>query len=76
LLQFIALFIVACSSNSSGFQQFLEKQPGKVFDLLIANGQVVDGTGKAAYLADVLVQGDSIVYIGEVDASRVQVRKP
>ncbi|MFC6999277.1 N-acyl-D-amino-acid deacylase family protein [Rufibacter roseus] len=75
LFLFSLLFIFACTPKSSSFQQFLGQQPSKVFDLLIFNGQVIDGTGKAAFKADVLVAGDSIVYVGEVDTALVQVRK-
>jgi len=33
------------------------------FDLVILGGQVVDGTGKPAYRADLAVEGDRIVRI-------------
>lgn len=36
------------------------------FDLLILNGTVVDGTGKAGYLADVGARGDTIAEIGNL----------
>ena len=35
---------------------------------LIKGGFVVDGTGKAGYTADVLVENDKIVKIGEICA--------
>ena len=37
-------------------------------DLVIRNGLVVDGTGAEAVKADVAIDGDSIVAIGEVAA--------
>ncbi len=39
-----------------------------MFDLLIKNGTVVDGTGGLAFPADVAVQGDEIAALGTIDA--------
>jgi len=37
-----------------------------MFDLIICNGQVVDGTGNPMYVADVAVQGDCIAAVGRL----------
>lgn len=37
-----------------------------MYDLLIQNGLIVDGTGDVPYPADVAVKGDTIVKIGEI----------
>ena len=44
-----------------------------MYDLLIQNGSVVDGTGSKAYLADVAAVDDEIVAIGKLegDATRI-----
>ncbi len=44
-----------------------------MFDVVIKNGHVLDGTGAAAYRADIGVRGDRIVAIGEIgnETSRV-----
>lgn len=43
-----------------------------MFDLIIKNGTVVDGTGSARFRADVAIKGDSIAGVGEItgDATR------
>lgn len=41
----------------------------EVFDLLLRGGEVVDGTGATRRRADVVVRGDRIVVVGEVDPS-------
>lgn len=38
-----------------------------MYDLLIKNGLVVDGSGDVPFLADVAVVGDSIEKIGHID---------
>ena len=37
------------------------------FDLIIKGGEVIDGTGKKAYRADVGAEGDTITAIGQLD---------
>ena len=44
--------------------------PAERFDLLIANGQVVDGSGQAAFVADVAIRGDEIIQIGRLETRR------
>ena len=36
------------------------------FDLIIKNGVLVDGTGSAKRVADIGIQGDKIIYIGDI----------
>jgi len=43
------------------------------YDLLIRNGQVVDGTGKPAFLADIGLLGDKIVEIGQITGGAERV---
>jgi dihydroorotase/N-acyl-D-amino-acid deacylase len=44
--------------------------PPPQYDLLIKNGRVIDGTGRAAYVADVAIKGDRIVRIGKLAKAR------
>jgi dihydroorotase/N-acyl-D-amino-acid deacylase len=43
---------------------FMPQQPQ--YDLLIRNGRIVDGSGRAGYVADVALKGDRIVSIGKL----------
>ena len=40
-----------------------------MYDLLIQNGRIIDGTGSAAYQADIGVVGDEIAAIGRPASS-------
>ena len=65
IIQTIILFTLgSCSKERIPFlPQFSE------IDYLIKNGTIVDGTGRPSYLADIVVVGDQIVYIGEEEYS-------
>jgi len=47
-----------------------EETPAERFDLLLANAQVVDGSGQAAFVADIAIRGEEIVQIGRLEAQR------
>src|SRR5579885_2297136 len=42
-------------------------------DLLLRGGQMIDGSGAAARMADICIRGDRIVFIG--DGSQVKARR-
>jgi len=44
-----------------------------LFDLIIKNGTVVDGTGSARYKADIAVNDDTVVAVGEIEAKASRV---
>ncbi|MCL4561278.1 MAG: D-aminoacylase [Chloroflexi bacterium] len=44
-----------------------------MLDKLIRNGQVLDGTGKRGYAADVAIQGDRIVDVGHLPGAQAEV---
>ena len=49
---------------------------GPVYDLVIVNGRIVDGSGAAGFDADVAITGDTIAKIGPIDAGdRARARK-
>jgi N-acyl-D-aspartate/D-glutamate deacylase len=75
-LSSLAFLFVACTSpEPSAFEEFLTSQPEKDFDLLISQGTVIDGSGQSGYVADLLVSGDSIAFVGQVDTSQVEVSR-
>ena len=43
---------------------FMPQQPQ--YDLLIRNGRIVDGSGRAGYIADLAIKGDRIIKIGKL----------
>jgi N-acyl-D-amino-acid deacylase len=44
-----------------------------MLDILMRNGQVVDGSGAPRYRADVAVEGDRIVEIGQLESAEAEV---
>ena len=78
LRHFIVLIFMSwcCACNplkDSRFEALCVKFQGK-FDYAIIGGTVIDGSGKPAFHADILTSDDSIVFIGEVDTTQIDVR--
>ncbi len=70
------LLLAACTQSSpTEFESFLSQQPGKKYSLLIQDGQVIDGLGNDSYVVDLLIQDDTIVFIGKVDTALMEVEK-
>src|SRR3954469_23365317 len=62
-------FIAACAAALMAFIAGAQAQPGAVFDLVIRNGRIIDGTGSPWYRGDVAVRGDTIARIApRIDA--------
>src|SRR2546429_9730626 len=40
--------------------------PAPLYDLLIKNGRIIDGSGRPGYMADLVIKGDRIVHIGNL----------
>ncbi|HQR35391.1 MAG TPA: D-aminoacylase [Blastocatellia bacterium] len=64
LLLLCALFAVAVFFHRTGISSQAD------FDLIVANGRIVDGTGNPWFLADVAIKGGRIVEIGKLDPKR------
>lgn len=56
----LLFFTVACNSQQQ-------------WDWLIENGTIVDGTGAPAYQADILIKGETITFIGQVNPDTINV---
>jgi len=56
------------------FDLYLQTSNNQV-DILIKNGQIVDGTGSAAYGGSILIKADTIAFIGEVDTTKIAIKK-
>ncbi len=75
LTKLLAIFTVmlcaACSSNDQD-QELAGPDYTKTYDLYIAGGTIVDGSGEPSYMADVIVSGDKIAYVGAIDATKIK----
>ena len=67
-LSFALLLLAGCQQSTS---EFLPQYP--VIDLLIENGIVIDGLGIDAVVADVVIVGDRIVFVGEESFSEEEL---
>ncbi len=63
-MRLLALAGLVAAAACTREPAFLPEYPA--FDLLIENGRVVDGSGAPARVADVVVVGDTIVFVGDV----------
>lgn len=74
-LLFLVIIIASCQSAPSDFETFLSTQDSSTYTLLIQNGTLIDGSGQPGYRADLLLRADTIVFIGTVDTSLVNVAR-
>jgi len=76
LIVLITAALVACTQPSpTNFESFLDQSGEKNYALLIQNGQIIDGLGNGEYSADLLIQGDTIAFIGEADTTLIEAEK-
>ncbi|MCB0719027.1 MAG: amidohydrolase family protein [Bacteroidetes bacterium] len=67
-----AALLVAASACQSANQY---EPDGATIDLWIRGGSVIDGSGTPARKADVLVSGDSIVFVGNVGSAQFEATR-
>lgn len=76
-LFFVVFLLFNCKNQPSPptpFEQLLTKIDTP-FDILIKNGKIIDGSGSVAYEADLLINADTIAFIGEIDTSAISVNQ-
>ena len=52
-----------------------KREPTYEFDLVIANGNVLDGSGELWFPADVAIKGDQIVHVGRLEEKGKRARR-
>ncbi len=73
ILLLLTISIFSCTSPTP-FQKLLQTRGGQ-YDLLIYNGQVLDGRDSVSRLTDILIRNDSILFIGKADTAAIVVEQ-
>ncbi len=68
-LSFLSMVLIGCSPGEAPPVSGAPAEPVVIYDKLLLNGTIVDGTGAARYLGDVAVTAGRIAAIGELDGS-------
>jgi N-acyl-D-amino-acid deacylase len=68
-----ALFVLQACASPAPSKGAASSGTSK-FDVIIANGEVIDGTGRARFRADVGIRGDSIAAIGDLKNESASTR--
>ena len=69
-----AIAAAACGGPPPGAARATPAAPAARFDVVIANGRVVDGTGAPWFKADVGIVGDRITALGDLSAAEAGTR--
>ncbi len=68
----LSLLLILCMIFTVGCLLIQKKiDYSKNYDYLIHDGTVIDGSGVSGRKADILIQGDRIVFIGTVDTTKI-----
>lgn len=65
-------FLGSCSFTPQEFEELVQENPQ--VDIVILGGIVMNGKSPVSFRADVVVRGDSVVYIGPVDTARLEAK--
>lgn len=67
VVRFLAVFLLALTCTASNIaKRPVAAGPRAAYDVIIRNGDVIDGTGRARFRADVGIRGDAIAAIGDL----------
>ena len=67
----LALTFVACDPAEESTEAVPEPTAEQTYDWHVHGGTVVDGTGRAAQAADVLIRADTIAHVGPADPDTI-----
>ncbi len=67
LLSLVSMLLITTSTYTDA-----ESARAPLYDLIIRNGRVVDGSGRASFAADVAIKGDRIARIGNLRSARAR----
>ncbi len=70
-----ASFFFSVCMTATAASRTPDVQADTTYDLWIRHGTVVDGTGRPRFVADLLVSGDTIVYVGDTAGREVKARR-
>lgn len=83
LVFFIIFISLSCKNNklknniqpTSNAEEIISEPTIDTVDIAIINGKIVDGTGKKVYSANLYINADSIVYIGNLTNPDIKIKK-
>ena len=83
VLIFALLLFSSCKNDKTETKKVTQYEPQEIVvepdinsvDLVIINGSILDGTGKKAYVANIYINADSIVYIGNLTNPNLKIGK-
>lgn len=69
----ICFLALMCAGPAARTSRTAASAPRTAYDIRIVNGDVIDGTGKARFRADLGIRGDSIAFIGDLSRATSKV---
>lgn len=73
LLAFVFLLIITACGSPTEFEKLISNN--NHFDIVIINGNIIDGSGAEGFKADLLIRDDVIAFVGKIDLAKIEVDK-